>query len=144
MCRYASDLKPMLRAMATTSNASRLRLDNVVHVDQLNIFVCRGIDNPLLAPVRPAILDAIDKAVEHLNANRAAKSRVTEVHFEQMRFGREICGGLWSSFAQKTPLLDIMTLGQVGNPSYNQIAPQFLTKSKCKCFRASSTCAGNS
>lgn len=108
ICRYASDLKPMLRVMAG-DNVSKLKLDEEVDIKKLNVFYSTSIDIPLLTRVEPKISEVIEKAVEHLKTK--AKD-VRLIQLELIKQADNILPALWNE-TEPTPATKTMTsLGQ--------------------------------
>lgn len=108
LCRYASDLKPMLKAMAGVEGAKKLKLDAPVNIGDLRIFFSFGFEDPLMTKVQPEMVAAIEKAVQHF---RERAKEVRKVHFEQLRHVQAICGALWAE-EPPTDVSKMMTSGK--------------------------------
>lgn len=83
MCRYATDLKPMLKII-TDEKAKMLRLDDPVDLKQVKFFyqLNDGGGN-LVSPVDIDIRDAMEKAMAHFRTT--VKADVRKVYLDKMR-----------------------------------------------------------
>lgn len=84
MCRYASDLKPMLKIMAD-DKASKLNLDQPVDLNNLKLFYLEDIGDPLVSKCSPDILSGMTSVIEHF----LSKYKVTaqKVTIEEFKYG---------------------------------------------------------
>lgn len=83
MCRYATDLKPMLRIIAD-ENAKKLRLDEPVDLKQVRFFYQQNDGGGLLvSPVDLDIRDAMEKVMAHFRST--VKADVRKVYLDKMR-----------------------------------------------------------
>lgn len=83
MCRYATDLKPMLRIIAD-ENAKKLRLDEPVDLKQVRFFYQQNDGGGLLvSPVDMDIRDAMEKVMAHFRST--VKADVRKVYLDKMR-----------------------------------------------------------
>ncbi|XP_054156531.1 fatty-acid amide hydrolase 2-A-like [Oppia nitens] len=86
MCRYACDLKPMLRVMAGPS-AAKLELDKPVDFKNIRFYYMESDDNPFHTPIQPEISDAMHKVIGHFT-KQGSLSR--KVYFKDFKYGLEI------------------------------------------------------
>ncbi|XP_058465333.1 fatty-acid amide hydrolase 2-B-like [Malaya genurostris] len=83
MCRYATDLKPMLRIIAD-GNAKKLRLDEPVDLKQVKFFYqLNDGGGSLVSPVDMDIRDAMEKVMAHFRST--VKADVRKVYFDKLR-----------------------------------------------------------
>lgn len=83
MCRYAADLKPMLRIIAD-QNAKLLKLDEPVDLKQVKFFYqLNDGGGSLVSPVDMDIRDAMEKVMAHFRAT--VKADVRKMSLEKMR-----------------------------------------------------------
>ncbi|KXJ80234.1 hypothetical protein RP20_CCG026068 [Aedes albopictus] len=83
MCRYATDLKPMLRIIAD-QNAAKLRLDEPVDLKQVRFFYQQNDGGGLLvSPVDLDIRDAMEKVMAHFRST--VKADVRKVYLDKLR-----------------------------------------------------------
>ncbi|XP_041781401.1 fatty-acid amide hydrolase 2-A isoform X2 [Anopheles merus] len=83
MCRYATDLKPMLRIIAD-ENAPKLRLDEPVDLKQVKFFYQINDGGAhLVSPVDLDIRDAMEKVMAHFRAT--VKAEVKKVYLDKLR-----------------------------------------------------------
>ncbi|ETN67244.1 amidase [Anopheles darlingi] len=83
MCRYATDLKPMLRIIAD-ENAAKLRLDEPVDLKQIKFFYQPNDGGAhLVSPVDLDIRDAMEKVMAHFRAT--VKAEVKKVTLDKLR-----------------------------------------------------------
>uniref|UniRef100_A0A182ITX2 Amidase domain-containing protein n=1 Tax=Anopheles atroparvus TaxID=41427 RepID=A0A182ITX2_ANOAO len=83
MCRYATDLKPMLRIISD-ENASKLRLDEPVDLKQVKFFYQINDGGAhLVSPVDIDIRDAMEKVMGHFRTT--VKAEVKKVYLDKMR-----------------------------------------------------------
>ncbi|XP_062534223.1 fatty-acid amide hydrolase 2-B-like [Armigeres subalbatus] len=91
MCRYATDLKPMLRIIAD-QNAKKLRLDEPVDLKQVRFFYQHNDGGGfLVSPVDMDIRDAMEKVMAHFRST--VKSEVRKVYFDKLRKSANIWFG---------------------------------------------------
>lgn len=91
MCRYATDLKPILRIIAD-QNAKKLRLDESVDLKQVRFFYQQNDGGGLLvSPVDLDIRDAMEKVMAHFRST--VKSEVRKVHLDKLRKSANIWFG---------------------------------------------------
>uniref|UniRef100_U5EVA0 Putative amidase n=1 Tax=Corethrella appendiculata TaxID=1370023 RepID=U5EVA0_9DIPT len=84
MCRYATDLKPVLKVIADSSKLKDLRLDEPVDLKQLKIFYQHNDGGALLVtPVDLDIKESMDKVVAHFK--QTIKTDVKKVSIEKLR-----------------------------------------------------------
>lgn len=96
MCRYASDLSPMLKIMAGPK-ADKLRLDEPVDLNKLKLFYLEDLGDPLAKGCNSDILTAMRNAVGYLaNKYKIPSEKVT---FDEFRHGFY----LWSAEANTEP-----------------------------------------
>ncbi|CAL4114923.1 unnamed protein product, partial [Meganyctiphanes norvegica] len=75
MCRYASDLTPMLRVMAG-NNAHLLKLDQKVDIQSLRYYYVEDDGGgPLITPMHPELRAAQRKVVQHLDKAYGIKAK---------------------------------------------------------------------
>ncbi|KAG8175646.1 hypothetical protein JTE90_006844 [Oedothorax gibbosus] len=68
MCRYASDLLPMMRVLASDHHRQRLKMDEQVNLKDLKIYYMENEGgNPLISAVDPEILNAQQKVLKHFS-----------------------------------------------------------------------------
>lgn len=83
MCRYATDLKPMLRLIAD-ENAKKLRLDEPVDLKQVRFFYQQNDGGGLLvSPVDLDIRDGMEKVMAHFRST--VKADVRKVYLDKLR-----------------------------------------------------------
>uniref|UniRef100_A0A8D8KXI4 Fatty-acid amide hydrolase 2 n=1 Tax=Culex pipiens TaxID=7175 RepID=A0A8D8KXI4_CULPI len=83
MCRYATDLKPMLKII-TDEKAKMLRLDDPVDLKQVKFFYqLNDGGGSLVSPVDHDIRDAMEKAMAHFRTT--VKADVRKVYLDKMR-----------------------------------------------------------
>uniref|UniRef100_A0A1Q3FKY0 Putative amidase n=2 Tax=Culex tarsalis TaxID=7177 RepID=A0A1Q3FKY0_CULTA len=83
MCRYATDLKPMLKII-TDDKAKMLRLDEPVDLKQVKFFYqLNDGGGSLVSPVDIDIRDAMEKAMAHFRTT--VKADVRKVYLDKMR-----------------------------------------------------------
>lgn len=83
MCRYATDLKPMLRIIAD-ENAKKLRLDEPVDLKQVRFHYQQNDGGGLLvSPVDQDIRDAMEKVMAHFRST--VKADVRKVYLDKFR-----------------------------------------------------------
>ncbi|XP_055631714.1 fatty-acid amide hydrolase 2 [Toxorhynchites rutilus septentrionalis] len=83
MCRYATDLKPMLRIIAE-DNAKKLRLDEPVDLKQVKFFYqLNDGGGSLVSPVDLDIRDAMEKVMAHFRTT--VKAEVRKVYLDKFR-----------------------------------------------------------
>ncbi|XP_065089727.1 fatty-acid amide hydrolase 2-B [Ochlerotatus camptorhynchus] len=91
MCRYATDLKPILRIIAD-ENAKKLRLDETVDLKQVRFFFQQNDGGGLLvSPVDLDIRDAMEKVMAHFRST--VKADVRKVYLDKMRLSAPIWFG---------------------------------------------------
>ncbi|XP_076371380.1 fatty-acid amide hydrolase 2-like isoform X2 [Tachypleus tridentatus] len=91
MCRYASDLKPLLKVLAG-NNASKLHLDKKVNLSQLKIYYMDNDGgNPHITKVHPEVLGAQKKVLVHFEKNFGIKP--LKVSLTNMKFAFK----MWNS-----------------------------------------------
>ncbi|XP_015784564.1 fatty-acid amide hydrolase 2-B [Tetranychus urticae] len=73
ICRYASDLRLLLKALSQTEGSDPLKLDETASLDNLTIYYFDDIGNPLANPAVPEIKEAIQKTLEHFRSNFNAR-----------------------------------------------------------------------
>ena len=83
ICRYASDLRPMLRG-CTANNSSRLKLDKELDLNQLKVFYMFSDDDPLKTAVSEDILNAMRRVVKCLNGKTGEPAKI--VNFPNMKY----------------------------------------------------------
>lgn len=108
LCRYARDLRPCLEAMAGVEGRKKLKLDMKMNLSDLKVFYSHGFENALMTAVQPAIIEAIEKAVQHL---RERAKEVKYVQFEQFKNMNQIFNGLWAE-EPATEASKMMTSGR--------------------------------
>ncbi|CAG2102359.1 unnamed protein product [Medioppia subpectinata] len=86
MCRYACDLKPMLRVMAG-DNAAKLELDKAVDLNKLKFYYMESDGNSFHTPIQPEIRDAIHKVIGHFTKKGSFSKKV---YFKQFKYGLEM------------------------------------------------------
>lgn len=77
LCRYATDMSPMMKVMAG-SNALKLKLETPVKLDSLKIYYMDNDGgNPLLSKVHPDMVKAMGKVLQHFeNAYKIKPQRL--------------------------------------------------------------------
>ncbi|XP_058465337.1 fatty-acid amide hydrolase 2-like [Malaya genurostris] len=91
MCRYAEDLKPMLRIIAD-KNAAKLRLDDPVDMKQVKFFY--QLDDgggSLVSPVDQDIKDGIEKVMTYFRST--IKATVKKVQLDKLQMSAPIWFG---------------------------------------------------
>lgn len=84
MCRYAVDLKPMLKVMAVKEKLSVLRLDEPVDVRKLKVFYQENdLGGHLVSPVDKDLQDAFRKVVSHFK--NTLKVEVNRVQIQRTK-----------------------------------------------------------
>ncbi|RWS02260.1 fatty-acid amide hydrolase 2-like isoform X1 [Dinothrombium tinctorium] len=83
MCRYASDLKPMLKAMAGPRIECLLKIDSNVDLSKLRVFYMLDNGNPWNSRVASETKNAILKVVSHFEKTYGVMC--TNVNLEKMR-----------------------------------------------------------
>ncbi|RWR98611.1 fatty-acid amide hydrolase 2-like isoform X2, partial [Dinothrombium tinctorium] len=83
MCRYATDLKPMLKAMAGDQIYRLPKIDSLVDFSKILIFYMLESGNPWNTPMSPENQAAILKVVSHFE--KTYKVSCTEVNIENMK-----------------------------------------------------------
>lgn len=84
MCRYACDLKPMLKVMVRQEKLAALRLDEPVDVKKLKIYYQENdLGGHLVSPVDKDIQDALRKVVNHFKFT--LKVEVNRVQIQRTR-----------------------------------------------------------
>lgn len=84
MCRYAVDLKPMMKVLAEEKYLPKLRLDEPVDIKKLKIFYQENDGGGLaVSPVDKDIQEALQKVVNHFKNN--VKVEVNRVQFYRTR-----------------------------------------------------------
>lgn len=79
LTRYAEDL-PFFMKVLSGPNASKLKLDEKVDLNKLNVFFMENLDSSICLPVVDAeIKKSIQKAVTHFREN--TKAKITKVFF---------------------------------------------------------------
>lgn len=86
MCRYATDLKPMLKVMAG-KNANKLKLDKTVDLNKLKVYFMDGHNNPFITPLNSEIKEAMLRVIEFLKTMGSTTKRV---YFEELEHGFDI------------------------------------------------------
>lgn len=86
MCRYAADLKPMLKVLAG-DNINRLKLDEKVDLKKIKVYYMEEIDNPLLSPVDADIVNAMKRVIKYFEGN---SNPVKKVYFKQFKWAFEL------------------------------------------------------
>lgn len=82
LTRYAEDL-PFFMKVLSGPNASKLKLDEKVDLNKLNVFFMENLDSSICLPVVDAeIKKSIQKAVTHFREN--TKAKITKVFFFQV------------------------------------------------------------
>lgn len=88
MCRYAADLKPMLKIL-TDKKAESLKLDEPVDIKKIRFFYqeddCGG---ELVSPVDPDLKEAMEKVVKYLR--ETVKADVTHIRNRTMKYSAPI------------------------------------------------------
>ena len=51
MCRYAEDLKPMLKVLAKDDQIERLQLDKPVDIKKTRVYYMEGMNHPMITPL---------------------------------------------------------------------------------------------
>lgn len=83
MCRYATDLKPMLRIIAD-AKAEKLRLDEPVDLKKVRFFYQQNDGGAMLvSPVDVDIKDAMEKVMAHFRST--LKADVRKVYLDKLR-----------------------------------------------------------
>ncbi|RWR98504.1 fatty-acid amide hydrolase 2-like protein, partial [Dinothrombium tinctorium] len=82
MCRYAIDLKPMLKAMVGDQIYRLPKIDSLVDFSKIRIFYMLESKNPWVTPVSPEAKIAILKVVSHFE--KTYNVSCTEVNIEEM------------------------------------------------------------
>lgn len=83
MCRYATDLKPMLRIIAD-ANAEKLRLDESVDLKKVRFFYqLNDGGGMLVSPVDVDIKDGMEKVMAHFRST--LKADVRKVYLDKLR-----------------------------------------------------------
>lgn len=83
MCRYATDLKPMLRIIAD-ENVKKLRLDEAVDLKQVRFFYQQNDGGGMLvSPVDLDIRDVMEKVMAHFRST--VKADVRKVYLDKLR-----------------------------------------------------------
>lgn len=84
MCRYASDMKPLLKILAG-ERLDKLKLDEPVELSKLKVYYIEELGDPLAASCNADILEGLRNAVAHLvNKHRVVAEKIT---FEEFRYG---------------------------------------------------------
>lgn len=80
MCRYACDLKPMLKVMAVKEKLPALRLDEPVDVKKLKIYYQENdLGGHLVSPVDKDLQDIFRKVISHFKNLKVEVNRV-QIH----------------------------------------------------------------
>lgn len=96
MCRYACDLKPMLKIMAG-KKVDKLKLEEPVDISKLKIFYVENLGDPLASACNADILSGMRDAINHLvNKHKVSAEKVS---FQEFRYGFL----LWSAEANTEP-----------------------------------------
>ncbi|RWR98900.1 fatty-acid amide hydrolase 2-like isoform X3, partial [Dinothrombium tinctorium] len=85
ICRYATDLKPMLKAMAGDQIYRLPKIDSIVDLSKIRIFYMLESGNPWTSPVSPETKTAISKVIAHFE--QTYNITCTEVNIEKMADG---------------------------------------------------------
>lgn len=113
MTRFATDLKPMLKAMAGEQISLKLpHLDDPVDFGKLNIYYMLDDEDPLKTRVESDIKDAIVRIVSHFN--HTFKCRMKQVTFKDFRYTTKI----FLASMQETggdPMIKLINDGNRGN-----------------------------
>ncbi|XP_035221698.1 fatty-acid amide hydrolase 2-like [Stegodyphus dumicola] len=106
MCRYASDLLPMLKILAV-DHASKLKLDEKVHFENIKLYYMENDGgNPLISSVNPEITKAQKKVIDYFAVNYGVF--VQKVELPTMKHSFEI----WSKIittSDMRPITEEMT-----------------------------------
>ncbi|GAB1598937.1 fatty-acid amide hydrolase 2-like isoform X1, partial [Argonauta hians] len=102
MCRYAEDLKPMLRIMAR-ENAKKLKLDEPVDLSKLKIYYMEHDEGGLFSSsVQPEMKSVIHKVTKHFREKFGIETEA--VHLSQMKYSLEVwCAKLCAKSSDKDP-----------------------------------------
>ncbi|XP_034637454.1 fatty-acid amide hydrolase 2 isoform X1 [Trachemys scripta elegans] len=116
MCRYAEDLKPMLRVMAGPG-VRKLKLDEKVSLEKVK-FYCMEHDggSVFVSPVDREILQAQRKVVEHLETQCGVQVQHITIH--KMKYAFQIWSAMMSSRDSDGQEAQLFTdlLGDHGKP----------------------------
>lgn len=124
MCRYASDLKPMLKVMSADEGKC-LELDKKVDLSQVKVLYTEEYYNMLgIVPVSQEIIEAISKSVKTLRKNFNMKSEV--VTFKGMENSVEIGTSLYLELNERPNFMQ-----DPNNPKKNRNLYMEIIKSLC-------------
>ena len=84
MTRYASDLIPMLKAMAGDGIAKLSKIDEPVDISKLRVFYMEGDNNPMTTPLSPDMRNSLRAVVNHLEEQY--KIKCTEISFDKFNY----------------------------------------------------------
>lgn len=94
MCRYATDLKPMLKVL--TGNNSLLKLDTKVNMAKVKIFYTMDeITNPVITPLSTETRNHLTKVLLHFQ--HAYGTKPQKILLKEMKYGYEIWTTLMST-----------------------------------------------
>ncbi|XP_014775321.1 fatty-acid amide hydrolase 2 isoform X1 [Octopus bimaculoides] len=120
MCRYAEDLKPMLRIMAG-ENAKKLKLDEPVDLKKLKIYYMDHDEGGLFSSsVQPEMKKAIHKVANHFKKKYGIDAE--PVRMSQMKYSFEIwCAKLSAKSEDHDPLSTFCYFMTDGQYSINPV-----------------------
>ncbi|EDO36046.1 predicted protein, partial [Nematostella vectensis] len=144
LCRYASDLSTMLKAMSGP-NAYRLGLDEPVDLSSIKVFTVKNFDPTLMAPVSEDLKMAEKKAVDYLQSHFGTKYEQTDLRY--FRYAALIWAAMVMSSEDKkltskflegnsgsiNPFLEMLKY-LVGSSQYHFITPVVGSLEKLHCF----------
>ena len=82
ICRYATDLKPLVKVLAG-ENVHLLKLDEKVNISDLTFYYCENYNfDPLCTQVQSEILDAIKKSLDYFKQKGA---QIKKIDLEQLK-----------------------------------------------------------
>ncbi|XP_067136988.1 fatty-acid amide hydrolase 2-like [Centruroides vittatus] len=87
MCRYATDLLPLMKIMAG-SNISRLKLDTRVDLKDVKFYYVEELCRPFLQPLTKDMKEAQKKVINYIEFSH--KSKPTKVKLEKMNYAVEM------------------------------------------------------
>lgn len=94
MCRYACDLRPMLKVLA----GDALKLDDKpLSYSNLNVYYVRSLGDPLVTPVDVELKQAVDRVAKYFIENGSRTIELdTEKRFYDLRYGFDMFFAMFS------------------------------------------------
>ncbi|XP_053208376.1 fatty-acid amide hydrolase 2-B-like [Panonychus citri] len=84
ICRYACDLRLLLKTLSQSNGTDPLGLNESASLDNLTIYYFDDIGNPLANPTIPEVKQAIQKTLKHFRCNFNA--RIEKINYDRMAF----------------------------------------------------------